>query len=82
MINLGMGVSGLSINAARILFLATLSDSFVSAYVFFFSASAFLVLCTVLALRFVRAYNNDQAVQKKAKQLDEIPFEANIPASE
>ena len=59
-INLGMGVSGLSINTARIIFLATLSDNNVNADVFFFTSSAFLVVCTILALRFVQAFNADQ----------------------
>lgn len=72
-INLGMGVSGLSINFVRILFLATLPDNTTSAYVFFFTSSTFLILCTVLAARFVRAYNTDQILKKKAMMLDKGP---------
>ena len=59
--NLGVGVSGLIINCLRMVDLAALSnDEVTSAYVFFFTACVFLVLCTVLAFRFVRAFNLDQ----------------------
>ena len=65
--NLGVGISGLSINCLRMVDLAVLKYNPTSAYVFFFTAFAFLVLCTILAFRFVRAYDADQAEKKITK---------------
>lgn len=65
--NLGVGVSGLAINTLRIVVLATLSDFTVIAYVFFCGTGAFLILCTVLALRFVREFSTDQVIQRQNK---------------
>ena len=58
-VTLGMGVSGLAINTARIFFLAFVPDETISGYIFFFTSSAFLIMCTVLSAMFVREQNQE-----------------------
>ena len=72
LLTLGMGVSGLSINTARIFFLAFVSDQTVSGYIFFFTSSAFLIVCAVLSAMFVKEQNAENRRKLLNKQDDEI----------
>jgi len=52
-LNVGLGVSGLALNSLRMLLLATIPDNLnKSTEVFFFISVGFLLVCTILAVRF------------------------------
>ena len=57
--NLGIGISGLSVNFLRIIVLATVKRNLQGAQIFFYTAGAYLMVCTALAYRFVRNYEED-----------------------
>lgn len=59
-LNLGIGISGLSVNMLRIVVLASISSNTVGAQIFFYTTGAYLLLCTYLAWRFVTDFQNDQ----------------------
>ena len=52
-LNLGIGMSGLTVNVIRIIVLATVKNSTTGAEIFFFSAGAYLLFVTVLVGWFV-----------------------------
>ena len=55
-LNLGIGISGLSVNVLRIICLASVKSQSVSAQIFFYTTGAYLCMCTVLAFRFISQY--------------------------
>lgn len=56
---LGLGLSGLIVNAIRMIFLATIPNLDVEAQVFFYGSAFFLLICTVLSYRFCNEYLQD-----------------------
>jgi len=58
-LNLGIGISGLSINLLRILVLATVKSNTVGAQIFFYTTGIYLLVCTALANQFVKNYEKD-----------------------
>ena len=59
-LNLGIGISGLSVNLLRILVLATIESNTVGAQIFFYTTGIYLLVCTYLAHQFVSGFNADQ----------------------
>ena len=54
--NLGVGISGLSINLFRIIILATIDSNTTGAQIFFYTTGVYLMLCSYLAMKFVNDY--------------------------
>ena len=55
-LNLGIGISGLSVNCLRIIVLASVESNSVGAQIFFYVTGAYLLVCTYLAWKFVHDY--------------------------
>jgi len=53
---LGVGLSGLIINAIRMIFLASIKNLDLEAQLFFYGSALFLFFCTYLSFTFVRKY--------------------------
>ena len=53
---LGIGLSGLIINAIRMIFLASIKNLDLEAQLFFYGSALFLFLCTYLSFTFVRGH--------------------------
>ena len=51
--NLGVGISGLTINCFRIIILATIDSNTTGAQIFFYTTGVYLMLCSYLAWKFV-----------------------------
>ena len=58
-LNLGIGLSGMSINLVRIVLVASVSSNTVSAQIFFYISGSFLIVCTYLAWNFINNYNKE-----------------------
>ena len=56
--NLGVGISGLSINLFRIIILATIDSNTTGAQIFFYTTGVYLMLCSYLAWKFVTDYES------------------------
>ena len=54
--NLGVGISGLSINIFRIILLATINNNTTGAQIFFYTSGVYLMLCSFLGWRFVSEF--------------------------
>ena len=72
-LNLGIGISGLSVNVLRILVLASVESPTTGAYIFFFTTGAYLLFCTCLAWRFVSLYLADQNAKSVVQQYSRSP---------
>ena len=59
-LNLGIGISGLSVNCLRIVVLATIESNTVGAQIFFYTTGVYMFVCSYLAWLFVKNYNSDQ----------------------
>jgi hypothetical protein len=57
---LGIGLSGLIVNAIRMIFLASITNLNLEAQVFFYGSAVYLLVCTFLSYTFVNNYQNDK----------------------
>ena len=63
----GVGLSGLIINAIRMIFLASIKNLDLEAQLFFYGSALFLFVCTYLSFTFVRDFQHDE-FSKKTQQ--------------
>jgi Co/Zn/Cd efflux system component len=56
---LGIGLSGLIVNAVRMVFLAAVKNLNIEAQMFFYGSALFLAVCTCLSYVFVKEYSSD-----------------------
>lgn len=77
-LNLGIGISGLSVNLLRMVVLASVHSNTIGAQIFFYTAGAYLMICTVLAYRFVNSYDDDE----KSRSLIVVKVDATLPTDE
>ena len=55
--NLGIGISGLSVNVLRMIVVASVKSQKVGAEIFFYTAGVYLMVCTYLAWRFIKEHD-------------------------
>ena len=53
----GIGASGIIVNAVRILLILSVNNTTVEAYIIFTLSSSFLAYCTFLSNKYVKIYN-------------------------
>ena len=69
-LNLGLGLGGLLVNVLRIIVLATVKNHSTAAEIFFFTAGAYLLFCTVLAGRFIYHLELHEATKSVASNYE------------
>ena len=65
-LNLGIGISGLSLNVLRIIVVASVKSTTTGAQIFFYVSGVYMILCTILAWRFVSAFEASQKYELAA----------------